>query len=436
MTVLEGLQIGQRFELRLDMRVSEDNLHTAINEIYYTAVDGHYLGDPWPDFVDGSVRRIRKDLVDTDKWMTKEGTLIKRISKYIKDNWHTKIPPDVQARVGEGIRRRMVEDTIVYGDTTNVFDWHSGDFGDRGSCFWGDNAGAKDLICDNGGFAIRLYMDDTYETGRARCWCIPQDNVFYVFNAYPKTQRIELFANILTQLLGLDYTNRKVDLCNYGSTGGLLYLNSGMGYAVHHNSIDPGYEHDFEIDEDDYQGDTCYMCGCHVFDSDSYSDPSGNTICLSCYENNYTSCSRCGEVYSNDDVHQMHGGKYGGDWLCEYCTKEAGYHECYSCEEWHRDTIVAYDEEHYCEECYSENFVTCEECGEEIHTEYAKLFHDYYYCEECYPDVIKGYCVQCERKDVIDQDGPRFEIDGKEVCRACYQEYAARRDGYKQEVIV
>jgi hypothetical protein len=175
----------------------------------------------------------------------------------------------------------------------------------------------------------------------------------------------------------------------------------------------------------------CHNCGEIISIDDSYGDPDGYSLCDDCFHDSYGYCDKCNEVIYKDDLHDC-----GRHTYCEDCAHDKGYYKCYSCSDWTKYTIAGDDDEDYCESCWSELFINCFECEETISIISINDAHEhggYYYCDTCY-NIVKNRCPRC--KQDLDKDGPCYEIDGVEVCLDCYQQWAAMRDGYRQEMMV
>lgn len=103
-------------------------------------------------------------------WKTTRGTFPKRLNKWLHTQGH-KATNDFLGKVGSIAGMSVTDkDTFEY-DFDNRINWHSGDFGDYGSCYWGSNSAAKDMLRDNGAFALRFFDEDGH--GCARSWVAP-----------------------------------------------------------------------------------------------------------------------------------------------------------------------------------------------------------------------------------------------------------------------
>lgn len=116
-------------------------------------------------------------------------------------------------------------------DIVDHFDWKDGDFGDKGSCFWGKHSKAKDVLLNNGARVVRFYR--SFGVGISRAILLPDNRLkdgFFVFNAYGVFP-LWVIAFVLSDLMQLDV--KPIMLHNEGMTIGLIYINDkGQGYAL------------------------------------------------------------------------------------------------------------------------------------------------------------------------------------------------------------
>lgn len=62
---------------------------------------------------------------------------------------------------------------------------------------------------------------------------------------------------------------------------------------------------------------TCDSCGCTIEDEDSIPDVPGRTLCLSCFEDEYSVCAYCGSYKFTEDLVEL-----DGQLICEDCKDE------------------------------------------------------------------------------------------------------------------
>ncbi len=255
-----------------------------------------------------------------------QGTLPKRLRAYMARTYNHKLSDDLLQTIGT-LAHSFTEDTnIYYVDVTSKINWRSGEFGDEGSCFWGGRSAARNILTFQGAFAIRLYRPTTNDNlyslvtemnhiidqwtrcpcpvhqdavaaarreidawlrpaegslpnlrGRGRAWVVPdapEVGQVLLFNAYPKNLKLEVFARVMAMLL--DETEyHSISLQNRGSTGGIIYINSGAGVVVgpHHRS-----QHSYDLNWSEYVPHVCTMCNReapHVHQVNLLAEPPG-----------------------------------------------------------------------------------------------------------------------------------------------------------------
>lgn len=311
------------------------------------------------------------------------GTLPKRISKYIKTTFDYSLTPEQLSEIGNIARRYSAISTKLHVDLTATFDWYRGDFGDDGSCFWGSNEGARELLEEHGALAIRLYKapaEGSYTSeprGCGRAWILPPDahaegDFYIVFNGYGgptqenghHTEYETLaYARLLADIVGATY--KKIDFYNNGDSDGLLYINGGRAYAV------GDAETLRNIEQVNLRWGTydlcCENCGDRISEDESYYYD-GESYCESCYVELFRTCDGCDSTFARDDL-----------------------------------TYVP-DTGDYCESCLNDRFYSCDRCGHYVETEETKTVRTYAYysayseqewCPRC-RDRHATYCETCE----------------------------------------
>jgi hypothetical protein len=213
----------------------------------------------------------------------KQGRLTKRLNKLIADQFGLTLGElandPYMPMLGERLAHMRYPEKGIYVDFTNNFDWYRGDFGDSGSCFWGDRTNARYAMQDNGFYALRVwkkvennpYVKHEYE-GYCRAWLAPNTpstGCFTLFNFYGGMSQPMVYA-MLSRFLGMKIAEIG-DLRNNGSTSEVLYINgdhyafytpdSAAMYADGIGEIDLdvevywGDDDDYDDDDDDYDQD-------------------------------------------------------------------------------------------------------------------------------------------------------------------------------------
>lgn len=248
-------------------------------------------------------------------WTTRRGTLPKRLAAHLYKTSKTKLSEEQVSAIGNIARRNSSDAQTYYCDFTNRIDWHAGDFGDYGSCAWGDKAGMKDMVAQNG-YAVRFYRESG--SGYGRAWVAPiSDNRVIVFNAYglePIT-----VARILSVHFACGY--KRISLANNGSDCGVLWINGGSAYMLGAwAKIESVNAHNLDWEEVEAEPEVeCVECGSGLGQSDDCEeytlDRHGDTV--PCCEGCSFNCERCEERFADECQRNINGGAF-----CRNCHDE------------------------------------------------------------------------------------------------------------------
>lgn len=319
------------------------------------------------------------------------GTLPKRIGKFYYQKHGTKLTPDQLTVIGNLGAQHSNRDETYHFDIVDRIDWEAGDFGDRGSCFWSCHASAKDMILDNGGGAVRFFYQDDSDRGLARAWVATRpDGCLLVFNGYG----METLPIVRILAAHFDHSYyRKVDLKNYGSSDGNLWINNGTGYLIGPqavvttiDAIDLGWE----------ELETCRCANCEesINEDDHYHSPDGADYCEECYHNRVFYCDTCNEDCWTDDARSAPG---DDGMICESCyTNSVRY--CKHCQEdmWESDAMEDPDGVSICASCHSDKIAVCVYCDTGEWSANIKEDPDGdFTCRECFTDRFT-YCNDCQ----------------------------------------
>jgi len=388
---------------------------------YYNNSDSILTIDSIYDLLDD----FQTDLFNvlTTQWLVTKGvitgTFPKRIAKYFKQK-NISLDSKILGKIGDLAKNSANIDTEKYYiDITNDFNWRDGDFGDDGSCFWGGRSGARKLLKENGGYALRYYekIDDNFR-GMGRCWFYPINNEnIVIFNQYPSNFKLVKSARILSTLTGYNY--QKCYLENNGGSVGLIYINNGSGYVLSKEPMEENSDFDLNIDTKDYKiCDNCgeqfeeeemfYISGVYVCeycrDDESYIcdyceneflnyiDESFTTfddqvLCPRCTRNHTWTCEICNNIFSDNATDHNINGYY----ICEDCLENHTW-ECINCGNIFTDRTDMYTVEDYpiCEDCFMDHTWVCDNCGEIFLNSTESHIHDgNIYCENCYQNILK-----------------------------------------------
>lgn len=260
------------------------------------------------------------ELPDTWDWVWSvqsgeyRGKFAKRVAAYLFKQHNLRCPDKFITELGNIARPHVSDDLAYYFDFVDEFDWYAGSFGDGGSCYWGGNSGAREMLASNGGRAIRFFESASGNKGYARAWLVPVRSYYIIFNGYGLST--VTIARIFAGYMKLTY--KHIWLNNNGSTSGTLWINGGQGFVVGSESDIARVErHDFGWG-DECQ-DTCYNCGTCLDEYSAYYAPDDNSYCEHCYNDLFESCERCGEVYDSDRVSYVASER---QYMCDWCREE------------------------------------------------------------------------------------------------------------------
>lgn len=134
------------------------------------------------------------------------------------------------------------------------------------------------------------------------------------------------------------------------TTDSAYHYTAGLESLIERREDLGGYVHGITI---------CESCGNIVTEDDEFIGNDGETLCLSCYDDKYTYCEKCGDLTESSHI-------YRGEELCEFCYANEVV-VCYECEdilENEENVYFAPSGETICETHFYENYGVCEECGE------------------------------------------------------------------------
>lgn len=361
------------------------------------------------------------------------GTLPKRISAYTYKNSGFKLPPAILSEIGNIARRYTVGSNEYHFDFNTELDWDRGQFGDSGSCFWSGRMGARPMIKDAGGFAIRFFreVNDPY-SGYARCWIIPHPSksMLILFNIYGFNGAQITVPRVLSEFLGTTYNGRSIQFRNNGDDSGELYINNGTCWLVGQDAPEHTDRIDLEIEEQEGDRQVCCNCNERCDEDDGRESRYGDWYCNDCYNEHYRICDGCDEEYCADDI--RYSDVSGGDY-CESCYNERFY-TCSDCgdEGWlssfsvRRGTSHEVGDEVVCDYCFERHYFECDKCGDACHNDDAhevevsgenKTWCDYcadHYAENCVDCDKLVYDVELDAAGRCDDCGMKVEEDTRE----------------------
>lgn len=229
----------------------------------------------------------------------------KRLRKYLYDRYGYKLPDYTTTEIGNLYNRYNDNGTQHNIDIIDDIDWYAGDFGDTGSCYWGENDDDRvSLELSDNAYAIRAYNDDNEGVGRA--WVVEQDAGLVVFNGYHDNHAYPtlLFAQLLAQLTGL--TIEKIDISSH------IYVNGDTGYILCKSTDElPSYREYLQIEE--YSSKVaCTECGYSYPEDEMYNTDGGDDLCSDCAYG----CEKCGLIVPDSEIVF-----YQNSHICDSCIQ-------------------------------------------------------------------------------------------------------------------
>jgi len=173
------------------------------------------------------------------RWKTEKGKWTKRFTRLYRKITGEKFPDQLRwwlSKLGKQFR----ESCELHDKYELRFDvymrWRPGEFGDGGSCFWGEERKSiRKMFQEKNVYPLMVYRvdEDGGATPESRSLvALYRDNQVVVFNAYSRYNRdLEGLAFLLAEALGAQAYPIRVR--NLGKTSGFLHLNNdGDAYVV------------------------------------------------------------------------------------------------------------------------------------------------------------------------------------------------------------
>lgn len=299
------------------------------------------------------------------EWITKRGTFPKRLMSLLKKNKIEFKPVDISV-FGQIAREHSGSGITYKYRFRDPVQMREGEYQDEGSCYWGENSGAREVLSDNCGWGFCIESPV-----KARCWVVSKQKPvsFFVFNGYGYSTLH--MARILSEVIGLPY--QQIILTNNDSDTGLIYMNNcGKAYILCRSVPAKDTPYDLEIATEDYSYPYhCASCDAGLYESDIYwvnSEP----YCSSCGEDS-SECNSCRDYFWNDSMTFIEEADY-----CPRCVRNSSYARCCECDEnfFMNHISQTPNGEYICENCVEH----CTRCNEPYKSD----------------ELTNGVCEKCE----------------------------------------
>jgi formylmethanofuran dehydrogenase subunit E len=313
------------------------------------------------------------------EWLVKKGvysgTWPRRYASLCWRKYGVRPPESLLVDLGNVLGKSATGESTHIVDFSNTCTWKPGAFGEStSSCWWGEYNGARLGLFKSGGLAMRFWNESN--KGIGRCWIYPRDEALYIFNAYHNSgMNLYSMAVLLATHLGVSY--RRVNIYVRHA-----YVNGEMGFRIAPVDVLENGKERYEFDFADDTSCECHCadCGSPIYEDDcSYGTYDGETICESCYEDHWFTCSHCGNVHHMDDERSVH-----GDLYCPRCF-DRYYRVCVECDKaFDKDDVTVVNGDCYCTDCFDDTFTVCDKCGNPIPKDDMNDDPDGTTCDNCY----------------------------------------------------
>lgn len=395
-------------------------------------------------------------ILNNAHWMTKRGIVYDKLNKILMYD----VSPEVLNKYGKySVRLKKIlkqqykiksltendycKISTLFGDWkertklrfefARKFDWEDGDFGDEGSCFWGDRAAGRDTLEYYNALAIKFYKIDSDGdlNGVGRAWIArinerdKVDGAMVMFNRYGVPRCMD-DIKLALKCVDKDFVFKHVSLENKGTTHGKLYIN-GDAVAISYEEFSPGFvDLNYTIQYGVYNERSCeYTCswcgdGC---DEDDMVWVGDDGLCGNCADEHTIYCECCNETHYRQHSVELAGNE---GYVCNDCRDRYNYMECSGCGCYERpsDTTDTTNGDIFCSYC-ADGIETCDQCNFAIDTnndtvhnvesEDARL--NAVLCDSCFDE----YTFECKKCEIAFYD-PNKEHSNNDVCEGCKEE--------------
>ena len=424
---------GELLESIMEWIIHNVDVYSFLTEIYsYAPSSLKFDMDRSPyNFVYARLSNILRDEVGRDV-INKSGKYNVRLKKILKQKYKVKSLTENDYCKLSTLFGDWLETSKLHFCFADKFDWQDGEFGDGGSCFWGDRASGRDTLEYYHALAIKFYKTDKDRDTRGvgRAWIArirERDNVdgaVVMFNRYGVPRSIEDIVLAL-KCVDKDFVFKHVYLTNEGTSHGDLYIN-GDAVAVSYEElymerVELGYSIRKGVYTEQCNGFTCTYCGDRV-DEDHTCFIGDEALCETCADKHTIFCEECNETRWRDGSVELVGcnGR-----VCSDCLDRYDYTQCAVCCDYERlDAMrVSTNRDQLCSNC-AKKLYTCDICNllidDNNDTEHRVESEDgrqvYTLCDSCV-DECTFTCEKCD-KTFYDDRG----INKEDICQECREE--------------
>lgn len=174
------------------------------------------------------------------EWVNKEGKLSSRIEKFLYKDYGVKLENTEKERLGQLSRLATANQGSTYYAGLRPINWKAGDYGDRGSCFWGGSRSNKTSIKKAGGKGFVLHNPENPNEKLSRALVTPMPqfgaNCWFLINVYTQRGRtdqdIRSMANLFKQYMEQVHNKKKLRVKTTTRINTNIYVNGGRGCLI------------------------------------------------------------------------------------------------------------------------------------------------------------------------------------------------------------
>ena len=265
-------------------------------------------------------------------WMTKEGSLTKRLASHLYKLRNVKLAPEQLTSLGNICKKFSTERREVMVEFDKEFRWCKGDFADGDSCLFNDDRKyAFSILRDIQVFAMKVFtcspvppkspkhwkkFYDFEPMGRCFIWKYKEDE-YFIFNGYGGGRDTRYFAQLFASMYGFD----TITPGNMSANNGFIYVNPSVqvvsngkpsATSISLPKAKPGIEEDIRTR-------ICKSCCDVLVIEDEHVEV--KNYHLKCIYN----CPRCGKRQAEDEIKKNHDACISchyGKFRCIQCQRQ------------------------------------------------------------------------------------------------------------------
>jgi hypothetical protein len=313
-----------------------------------------------------------------------QGKYTKRLKKFFKRHGLPMLNNSIFSQIGKYVSE-CSENKTYHCVMNDDIQFQAGIFGDIDACFHHGRSYSKALLqqCNAKAFFVFCNGEPV-----ARSWLIPLSEQLGVQNCWASTNLYVADRQSMPKSFHNELVSKFFDIPNaprmYEVDDGGIYLNDG---ALRIFGLPEGFDESLGLDS--------------------------NVDSLEHDKDNYSTCSKCGQLLNITEDH------------CEFCGARTRYQACQHCGvRCHKPHMNRMDGEYYCPDCSEELFYRCNNCGRlELKDNLVKTTNGLL-CERC---IAVGY-TKCSECGLPTPNNRIYRAKEGFLCRHCYEQQVFYRE--------